>query len=516
MKLVYGLVAIAALALGASQLGAQNAPQKEIQPPKDAKGKVGLIQNDPKAFQGYTMFSPGRQKNTFLIDMQGRAVKIWQCDCEPGIAYLLPNGNLLRSGKITEKLAFNPPPGLGGRIQEYNWTGELVWDFTLANDKQAQHHDICALPNGNVLCIAWDRKTAQEVLAAGRVETLAGEMLPDSVIELKKTGKNSAEIVWQWRLFDHMIQDYDATKQNYGDVAAHPELVNINFGSGPLAALPATREELQKIKKDEGGKKVPNVLDWTHVNAIAFNAELDHIILSVHEFSEFWIIDHSTTTAEAKGHSGGKSGKGGDLLYRWGNPAAYRAGKAADQQLFVQHNAHWIPRGHPGAGNILVFNNGGKRPGGNYTSIDEIVPPVGADGKYFLKSGASFGPEKAAWSYTAPKKTDFYAYFISSAQRLANGNTFICAGDVGRFFEVTPKNEVVWEYINPVGPEGGGKDQGKAGGSPKGGISGTTVFRAYRLAPDHPGLAGKVFTPGKALEEKQAAQDSKKRAAPRP
>jgi hypothetical protein len=498
----YGMIALTLAAFGASLAHAQAPNQKEGQPAKD---KVGVILNDPKAFQGYTMFSPGRQKNTFLIDMQGRAVKIWECDREPGIAYLLPNGNLLRSGKITQKLPFTPPPGLAGRIQEYTWDGGLVWDYQLANDNRAQHHDICALPNGNVLCVAWDRRSAQEVLAAGRVETLAGEMLPDSVIELKKTGKTTADIVWEWRSFDHLIQDYDDTKHNYGDVAAHPELININFGSGPLASLPAAKEELQKIKNKDG-KKVPNVLDWTHVNAIAYNADLDHIILSVHEFSEFWVIDHSTTTAEAKGHTGGKGGKGGDLLYRWGNPAAYRAGKVADQRLFVQHNTHWIPKGLPGAGNILVFNNGTRRPGGNFTSIDEIVPPLGPDGKYLLKPGAPFGPDKALWTYTSPKKTDFYAYFISSAQRLANGNTFICAGHIGKFFEVTPQSDVVWEYINPIGPaDGKGKDKGG-----KGGISGTTVFRAFRYAPDYPGLAGRNLTPGKLLEDRTATPDSKK------
>src|SRR5262249_38445271 len=155
---------------------------------------------------------------------------------------------------------------------------------------------------------------------------------------------------------------------------------NINFGSGALANLPATREELQKIKKGDAGKKTPNVMDWTHVNAIAYNADLDQIILSVHEFSEFWVIDHGTTTAEARGHTGGKRGKGGAPLSRGGTPAASRAGKAADQQPFVQHTAHWIAKGLPGAGHILVFNNATRRPGGNFTSIDEIVPPLGPDG----------------------------------------------------------------------------------------------------------------------------------------
>src|SRR5207245_6277174 len=97
--------------------------------------------------------------------------------------------------------------------------------------------------------------------------------------------------------------------------------------------------------------------DWTHINAVAYNADLDQIMLTVRAFSEFWIIDHSTTSAEAKGHTGGRGGKGGDLLYRWGNPQAYRAGRMEDQRLFAQHDAHWIPRGRLGEGHVMVFNN---------------------------------------------------------------------------------------------------------------------------------------------------------------
>jgi len=190
--------------------------------------------------------------------------------------------------------------------------------------------------------------------------------------------------------------------------------------------------------------------DWNHTNSIAYNAQLDQIALSVLGFNEIWIIDHSTNSKHAAGHTGGKSGKGGDLLYRWGNPRAYGAGTAADQHLFAQHDVQWIQHGLKGAGNLLVFNNGRGRPDGNYSSVDEIVPPVDNNGRYMHKAKTAFGPAKPLWSYTASHKTDFYSGHVSGAQRLGNGNTLICAGESGTIFEVTPKKQVVWKYINPV------------------------------------------------------------------
>jgi hypothetical protein len=148
---------------------------------------------------------------------------------------------------------------------------------------------------------------------------------------------------------------------------------------------------------------------------------------------------HSTTTAEAASHKSGKYGKGGDLLYRWGNPRAYRAGTVKDQKLFGQHDSHWIDKGLPGEGHVLIFNNGMRRTGGAHSTVDEIVLPVDAKGHYQYTPGKAFGPDKPTWSYAAPKRTDFYAPFISGAQRLPNGNTLICSGTNGTIFEVTPR-----------------------------------------------------------------------------
>ncbi len=263
------------------------------------------------------------------------------------------------------------------------------------------------------------------------------------------------------------------------------------------------------------------MVDWLHVNGIDYHPKLDQIVLSVHHFSEIWIIDHSTTTAEAAGHRGGRSGKGGDLLYRWGNPVTYRMGTFRDQRLFAQHDARWIEPGQPGEGNIMIFNNGQRRADGSYSSVDEITTPINPKGGY-EKGADAFGPVKSAWSYTAPNKSDFFSTNISGAHRLSNGNTMICSGAPGILFEVTANGEKVWEYVNPFSRTGGGPRQGGRQGrsqpnsqfgggplrnqggqnGPRGGFGGPRrgpggpgggrpTFRATRIALDHPALKGR-------------------------
>lgn len=484
LAVVLSLVALTAngRSQGQPPTGVGQPPKKE--PAKKEPVKPGVSINNPQAYQGYTLIAGLNSTKAHLIDMDGRVVKTWETGVTPGAStYLLDNGNLLRTGNLGPKNKINGA-AVGGRVLEIDWNGEVVWDFTYATDKSQPHHDIHRMPNGNVLMIVWDKKTREEAIAAGRrPDTVRDYLLADAIIEVKPTGKTTGEIVWEWRAWDHLIQDHDKTKANYGDVAANPQLIDINFGSGMLANMMAKKDDLAKLrdlgyvgggqpppkdtdKKDPDPKgpmpKGPGgpTPDWMHTNAIAYNADLDQIVLSVHAFSEIWIIDHSTTTKEAAGHTGGKSGKGGDLLYRWGNPRAYRSGTNADQRLFSQHNAHWIPKGMPGAGNMIIFNNGGGRPGGSYSSVDEIVLPVTPDGKYTRKAGLPFGPDKPVWSYTAENKADFFATFISGAHRLPNGNTLICSGPDGTVFEVTPDKQIVWKFVNPsrggIGPGPGG------------------------------------------------------------
>jgi hypothetical protein len=433
-------------------------PKKEE--PKPTPPKRGLHVNDPRALQGYTLMAPIMSNKTYLLDMQGRVVHMWESESSgAGSTYLLENGHLLRYARLAQQ-AFGDGPGGAGHIQEFTWDGQVVWDFKYASAKQLGHHDICKMPNGHVLMIVWEKKSAEESVAAGRrPETVGkGNLMPDCILEVQPEDKTGGKIVWEWHVWDHLIQDHDSSKANFGDAAAHPELIDINFGEGAIASIVAKKEELEKLRAigyigSATGKPARVQPDWLHCNSVAYNADFDQILVNSPEFNEFWIIDHSTTTAEAASHQGGRSGKGGDLLYRWGNPRAYRAGTVKDQKLFYQHNAHWIPKGLPGAGHVIVFNNGRRRTGGAHSSVDELVLPVDAEGRYEHKPGTAFGPDKPIWSYSAAKKSEFYAEFISGAHRLPNGNTFICAGPSGTIFEVTPEKDVVWKYLNPAKSE---------------------------------------------------------------
>src|SRR5688572_2463261 len=182
---------------------------------------IGLIRNDPGAFQGYTLLSPLQSRTTFLIDMNGRVVRSWETDSTPSsLAYLLDNGNILRAGVQMGSPYGGGVAGGGGRLQEFDWNGQLVWDFTYSTATNLPHHDFTRLPNGNVLLLVQQKKTAADAIAAGRIaSSVEGtEVRPDSIVEIKPTGKTTGEVVWEWNVWDHLVQDHDKTKANYGDV----------------------------------------------------------------------------------------------------------------------------------------------------------------------------------------------------------------------------------------------------------------------------------------------------------
>ena len=428
---------------------------------------MGLFLNEADSYKGYTLFSPISSRTTYLINNEGMLVNSWNSEYTPAMmAYLSEGGYLYRLislDSVNSRLRYNY-----AGVEKMDWEGKVLWHYEYGSDDYVCHHDIATLPNGNVLLIACEAKDSIECIQAGRdSRTLNGEpLLVDYLIEIRPVGDSGADVVWEWHLWNHLITEVDSTNDNYGDVEEHPDHIDINY---------------------QGYRSGTN--DWTHFNSVAYNEEFDQIMVSSFSFGEIWVIDHSTTTSQARGHTGGRYGKGGDILYRWGNPQTYDAGGLKDEKLYQQHDAQWIPQGIPGAGNILVFNNGSPR---GYSSVDEIVPPVDAEGNYHLE-GSRFGPQEPMWSYTAPNPPDLFAPVFSGEQRLPNGNTLICDGPRGDFIEVTPEGNMVWRYVNPVN-QYGPATQGDS-------VPNNLVFKVRRYAPDYPGLEDRDLNPKGPIEK---------------
>lgn len=481
-----------------------------------AEPERGLIHRGAGAMPGYTLFSPLLSATTYLIDLDGQVVHQWRAAHAPGNAdLLLDNGHLLRCARLEDNPRFYGG-GIGGRIQEFDWDGNVVWDFTFSDDRRMHHHDFERLPNGNLLLIAWEHRTPEQAIAAGRDPRAVGDegLWPDALYEIEPQPPDGGRIVWEWHVWDHLVQDFDPRQENYAIVPEHPELLDVNADHrdqpAPTAEqLRAQAEQEARMRElgyvggdepeeepDERDARRRSNPDWLHTNAVHYDPERDLIVISSPRMDEIYVIDHSTTSAEAASHRGGRYGKGGDFLYRWGHPRRYGAGGDADQRLFAQHDARFLTAGLPGAGRILVFNNGQDRPGADFSSVDELELPFDPKTGFARAAGAAFGPAEPAWSYRAE---GFYSSFISGAQRLANGNTLVCSGEDGRMIEVTAAGEVVWEYHNPFGGDVP-PSFGRAGAPPpppgdgaapprRSGIRPIALFRATRLPADHPGLA---------------------------
>ncbi len=396
-------------------------------------------------YEGYTLFSVNNSTRSYVVDMNNTVAHSWTHNRAGGYcSYLLGSGNILRPCESTG----SPLNGGGasGILQEIAPSGAVVWQYTYSSSTYRTHHDLEPMPNGNVLLIAWELKSAAEAIQAGLNHY--AQIWPDHIIEVQKTGPTSGMIVWEWHAWDHLIQDYDPTKNNYGVVAEHPELIDINLAGGGMG----------------GG-------DWMHTNGISYNPEWDQIVFSCHNLNEIYVIDHSTTTAEAASHSGGNSGKGGDILYRWGKPSNYDA--SGPQYFYVVHCAYWVPAGCPGAGNIMAFNN---RNGMGTSVVAEIIPPADAQGHYTpTVPGVPYGPASPTWTYTA---AGFYSSHLGGCQRLPNGNTFIVESQDGFMFEVNPSGTREWTYDR--------NDE---------------MARALRYGMNHPGLVGLGLVAPSAIGE---------------
>ena len=403
-----------------------------------SQNTVGLLSYDPDlSFDGYNLFFPHVQSDVFLINNCGELVHTWEGDPEtrPGnSAYLLEDGRLV---KTYRKINASQGPlwagGGGESIEIRDWDNNLQWRYEPSDSTKRLHHDVAIINKNNkmtIAMIAWELKTYDEAILAGRnPNNLAGNQLwPDHIIEIDPL---TNDIVWEWHAWDHLIQDFDSTKNNFGVIAEHPELININLDENQGQA------------------------DWMHTNSIDYSADNDLILLSIPHFNEIWVIDHSTTTAEAASHIGGNTGKGGDLLYRWGKEKNYNQDTISEQKLFFNHDANWIDdyisKDDSNFGKISVFNN---RVNNFYSTVNIIDPQFDSNTNTFPYNGNSFAPENFDLTVTHPVDENLlWSTGLSSVQYLPNKNLLICAGRPGYFFEITPNNEIVWEYKNPM--EGG-------------------------------------------------------------
>ncbi|MEE9437491.1 MAG: aryl-sulfate sulfotransferase [Saprospiraceae bacterium] len=392
-----------------------------------------LLHDQEKVFEGYNLFMANKQSTAYLINNCGEIINSWSDHDFARIGaelYLMPDGKLLKAkvDKDVNSTSSIGAGGAGGVLEIVSWENELLWQYVLQDSLQRQHHDICIMPNGHILAIVWDRYFLDDILEKG-FDTLSynqREIWPDKIIEIDP---QSSEVVWEWKGWDHVIQDFDSTKVNYTNIHDHPESININY------------QDFTFSKKD-----------WMHSNAIDYNANLDQIILSVRNFNEIWIIDHSTTTNEAATNKGGNSDKGGGILWRWGNNHAYKMGNSNDRVLHYQHDAGWVqsPKliNSPYFNTISVYNNFIDS---RYSMGTFINPQLANDGYNYLKNeNDTYLPNTIFADVSHPDTLKQYSSAGSNIQLLPNGNILMHAARQGRTIELTNDEVPVWEYLVPL------------------------------------------------------------------
>lgn len=436
---------------------------------------VGVINTSDDVLPGYIFFSPFTSTNAYMVDHCGHLVNIWERGTNPGIsAYFLDNGLMLRTYKPNPIGPFTSASNAGG-LELVDWDNNTVWSHEFNTEEWISHHDATMMPNGNILLLTWDLVYTDELIEMGREPneiSSQGFMWSERIIEVKPIGSDDMEIVWQWEIKDHYVQEFDSTKLNFAVVGEHPELFDLN--------LPELNSSNSNSSRD-----------WNHMNAIDYNEDLDQILISVRNSDEIWIIDHSTTTEEAATHDGGTYGKGGDILFRWGNANAYDRAEVSDQKLFGQHGVNWIDDSLEDEGKILIFNNGNGQPGPDFSAAEILVPDQASPGFYILPETEPFGPENTEWIFDG-SDDNFYSPFLSNAQRLSNGHTLINAGSPGYIFEINENDEIVWEYIIPLT----GNTAVPQGSNP----NGNSTFRAYKFDLDFAGFDGIDIQIGDLIE----------------
>ncbi|HKE82554.1 MAG TPA: aryl-sulfate sulfotransferase [Vicinamibacterales bacterium] len=398
---------------------------------------TGTTIYDPeRAWNGYTVLSPLATPAVVVIDMNGDVVKRWEGfnDSAGGPARVLPGGVVIAASGA------HPPHQESLELVERDFDGKVLWQFSKSEQittregstiwSARQHHDWQRddFPAGYYSPENTPKIEAGNTLILTHTEHMqpkvADVMLEDDrLIEVSRTG----EIVWQWVASDHIDE--------------------LGFAADARQAIKAARS----FNKGRGS------YDWLHVNSATYlgpNRWFDqgdkrfapsNIIISSREASLLAIV-----------------GRDGSIVWRLGPDFSASKELRAIRQIIGQHHAHLIPKGLPGAGNLLVFDNGGASGYGfaNPNAPDGVNTFARATSRVLEINPVTL---ELVWSYTNPR---FYSSNISSAQRLANGNTLITAGAGGRMFEVTKEGAIVWEYMYPQF---------------SGANASNAVYRAYRV-----------------------------------
>ncbi len=403
---------------------------------------TGTTIYDPnRAWNGYTVLSPLGTQAAVVIDMNGNVVKRWDgfINSAGGPARILPGGIVIGAAGA------NPPRQESVELVERDFDGKVLWRFDHNEQIETregkkvwatrQHHDWQHedFPAGYYSPGITPRIEGVNTLLLTHTNHVQPKVAPDKTLEDDRLIEVSWEgkIVWEWVASDH-IEEFHFSPEAREAIASAP-----------------------------GSNAARGSFDWMHINSATYvgpNHWYDegdkrfapnNIVISSRESSFVAII-----------------ARDGSVVWQLGPDFSASAELRAIRQIIGQHHAHFSPKGLPGAGNLMVFDNGGPSGYGKPT-------PIALNGQGIYARATSRVLEidpvtlKLVWSYTSPT---FFATNISGAQRLANGNTMITEGPSGRAFEVTTDGAIVWEYIYPVFSTAARPTN--------------SVYRAYRLPYD--------------------------------
>jgi hypothetical protein len=345
---------------------------------------------------------------------------------------------------------------------------------------------------------------------------------------------DTGKVVWEWAFWDHLIQNYDSRKDNwYSNIAT--KYYNGNIEEAFYRRLDVNAQLYQQ------GAHGP-IPDWQHLNAVDYNAERGEIMISSRHTSEIYVIDHDRTFDPKDPYTLAASPLG-DFMWRFGSPHNYASAEqlsvagikekapkptlldAQYGQMWGQHDSQWIQRGLPGAGQILVFDNGNGRPASAAFSAVLQINPYDNNGNYIRELSAGYlanlallpniGPNQQnvglpngrnalrpskliTWSFVANDGMSMFSAYVSGAQRLPNGNTLITVSDHNKYIEVTEKGQLVSEYINPKTTSGFITNtlfDGKAEPYYNLWADNVWVTKFRRYPVTHPAFIGKIIEP---------------------